>query len=229
MVSVVLGSGCVKQPSVQVVADNAVPTSTYHDDTLGFSVDSPKTVIMSDCSQHTTEGNTYALVDKRTAVPLLRTKISQGVVFHPEWLNEPFGETSSHMLAGCRRVSIDGKSVAHREIYKDFPYWMISAETLSSENGIQRSIEGHCRQKWIAPARYTGLTTTTQPGVFTVGVETDPSKSDDSSAVFCTDLISIRYIPSTKKIFYLFHNGLDYENDPSNQLITETLRFDSHE
>ena len=194
-------------------------TSTIH----GFSVIAPGVVTLSQqCPRYQDGLKEYSTSDEHTISPLVLTEIPQGVVLYPQWYMKPMGNMETgDLFSICQKQTINGHSLVQRDVFRDFPYWTILSDTVSSEEGIAESVRRHCSDI----ALFTGLVPAMQSGVMEVGIDVDMAKSDDSSAIVCPDLLYARYVPSTRRLYYLFNNGMYYIEDPTHEQIQNSLRF----
>ena len=235
---VIIGAGCSIEsknsfgsPSstldIKETKNPEVKSTFYTNDKFGFLIDLPNEVMVADCSYHEAEGKKYVLPDQRAAAPLIHTEIAGGIVFYPQWYMEPSGEVALDKVLGeyystCQKKTAVGSSLTKRAVYMgDFPYWTVLSETVLSEEDIPKSILRHCSKF----AKFTGLKTIAQAGVFDVSMDVDMTKTNDSSEVICNDLVYARFVPVNQKIYYLFKSGISYIDDMANEQIEKSLRF----
>ncbi len=210
---------------VSCAGDTAAPSVAYTNDPLGFSVNVPETVTVSDCSPHEQEGKTYVLLDTFVTAPLLTSAIPNGVIFHPEWYMEPSGEvetSQSRYYARCDKKMIEGAALTDRTVFRDFPFWTIVSDAVASEKDLPASVIRRC----TTMAKLTDLQPSTQPSVQNIGIDVDMAETNDSSAAFCPDLLTARYVPATGKAYYIYSTGPTYIDDRIGEHILESLRFE---
>lgn len=205
-------------------SSSSVQSTVYTNERLGFSVDVPATVTAGSCVRLEKQGQQYAL-PSGVVVPLVQTEVRDAVVFHPERFDEIFGESrigDEPYYADCKTRAISG-ALLDRKMYHEYPLWTVVTESVKSEKDIPKSVLRNC----TAEAKFTGLEPATQTGVLTVGIDVDMRKTDDSSAIFCPDLVYAKYVPATKKLYYLFQSG-PYYDDRAVEQIPASLRFETN-
>ena len=191
----------------------------YTNDKLGFSIDIPTEVVVTDCS--------YETSDPHIVAPLIYTNVAQGVVLHPQWYMEASGQTmvdGEPRYVNCQKKTVVGSSLVKRPAYVgDFPYWTVLTEVVSSAQDIPKSILRQCSPL----AKFIRLQPTVESEVFQVDIDVDMTKTEDSSAIFCKDLVYARYVPATQRMYYLFKSGIGTVDDPASQQIEKSLRFNT--
>lgn len=197
---------------------------TYKSERFGLSISLPSNVSVSDCSYRSSEdGEASAIPDSRVSVPLLFQEMSNGVLLYPAWHMSPYGKTSAgYYYKGCKKVHVSSTSLLLEKIHREYPYWMVISEEVKNDKEISQSIFQQCSKL----AKFKNLSTSTQMGVFDVEIVADEKKIEDSSAVVCPDIVKIKYVPSAKRIYYLFNEGQYFLDDIASQIAQDGWMFD---